>query len=394
MTTDDHHLCTAQPRPAQTATRKKRITLGLPACSSTSDRRFPLTPEGVDILVRQGFDIRIQSGAADSIHYSDANYARYGAEVTSRQEALQSDIVIHMAPLGASDIKMMRRGAMLLSILHPEQLVDYNVRALLDRRIISVAIDLIRDRQGNTPFYDIMMEVDGRASMAIASTMLASPEHGKGILLGGVAGVNPCEVTILGSGIAARAAAASAIGMGAIVNMFDNDIYRIRESSRLLGPGITVSTMHPRILEKALRGADVVVATAQHGAPQIGADLASVMKSGAIVMDLNYDESPSFPSLRAVDISTSGQIPPGKSGRCCYINLGNAVPRTAAMALTNTFLSLMHEIISCDGVTDTVKLLPGIQGAVFTFLGKPVNRRVADIVKMRPMDINLLLNCS
>lgn len=388
------HSCITMPQPVSVAARQRRISLGLPACLSASDRRFPLTPEGVDILVRKGFDVRIQSGAATAIHYSDSQYLKCGADVVSRKEALESDIVIHLAPLEAPDIMQMRRGAMLLSILHPERLVDYNVRALLDRRIISVAIDQIRDKRGNMPFYDILMEVDGRASLALASSMLASADFGKGILLGGVAGVNPCEVTILGSGIAARAAASSAFGLGAIVNMFDNDVYRIRESARMLGPGVTASALHPRVLEKALRGADVVVATPQDDPAVIGADLIGVMKSGAIIMDIDYDAAPSFPSLRAVDISTVIGCRTVPNERQCYINLGNAVPRTAAMALTNTFLSLMHEIISCEGVTDTVKLLPGIQGAVYTFLGKPVNRRVADTVKMRPMDINLLLNCS
>lgn len=392
--TNTGHSCITMPRPASTSARQRRISLGLPACIPASDRRFPLTPEGVDILVKKGFDVRIQSGAATAIHYSDSQYLKYGACVVSRQEALESDIVVHLAPLEASDIMQMRRGAMLLSILHQERLVDYNVRALLDRRIISVAIDLIRDKRGNTPFYDILMEVDGRASIALASSMLASSDFGKGILLGGVAGVNPCEVTILGSGIAAKAAASSALGLGAMVNMFDNDVYSIRESARMLGPGVTASAMHPRVLEKALRGADVVVATPQDDHAVIGTDLIGVMKSGAIIMDINYDAAPSFPSLRAVDISTASRYSTAPKERQCYINLGNAVPRTAAMALTNTLLSLMHEIISCEGVTDTVKLLPGIQGAVYTFLGKPVNRRIADIVKMRPMDINLLLNCS
>lgn len=389
-----NHDCITQPKPASTAVRRKRIALGLPKCSSTSDRRFPLTPEGAEILVQKGFEVRLESEATASIHYSNERYAKCGAVITSRREALEADIVIHLAPLGASDIKAMKRGAMLLTILHPEQLIDYNVRALLDRRIIAVAIDLIRDNLGHTPFYDILMEVDGRASMAIASAMLASPEIGKGILLGGVAGVNPCEVTILGSGIAARAAAESALGLGAIVNMFDNDVYRIRESSRMLGPGVTISSMHPHVLEKALRGADVVVATEHDGSYLIGTEMVSAMKSGAIIMDLNYDNSPTFPSVKAIDISTVASASYEIGRQVCYINLGNAVPRTAAMALTNTFIRLMDQIISCEGVTDTVKLLPGIQCAVYTFLGKPVNRKVADLVKMRPMDINLLLNCS
>lgn len=393
MPSDSSYIPQAQPAPA--AVRTRRTSIGLPACASTSDRRFPLTPEGAAILVERGFDVRIQSGAAADIHYPDSKYLKAGASVVSRQEALSADIVIHLAPLGAADIRMMRRGAMLLSILHAEQLTAENVRELLNRNIIAVAIDLMRDREGHTPFYDILMEVDGRASMTLAASMFAS-KQGKGILLGGVAGVNPCEVTILGSGIAAIAAAGSALGLGAKVNIFDSDVYRIRAASRLLGQGVSISSPHPQVLEKALRTADAVIATPQSRGPIIGADLVEVMKKGVVVMDIDYDTVHTFPSLPAVDISTADHAAPTDADgrRICYINLGNAVPRTAAMALTDTLLCLMDEIMSCEGAANTVKLLPGLQCAVYTFLGKPVNRRVADIVKMRPIDISLLLNCS
>ena len=150
------------------------------------------------------------------------------------------------------------------------------------------------------------------------------------------------------------------------------------------------------MLEKALRTADAVIATPQSRGPVIGADLVEVMKKGVVVMDIDYDTVHTFPSLPAVDISTADHAAPTDADgrRICYINLGNAVPRTAAMALTDTLLCLMDEIMSCEGAANTVKLLPGLQCAVYTFLGKPVNRRVADIVKMRPIDISLLLNCS
>jgi len=113
-------------------------------------------------------------------------------------------------------------------------------------------------------------------------------------------------------------------------------------------------------------------------------------------MDLDYDCGAAFPSLPAVDISTlsTSNAALASGGRICYTCPGNAVPRTAAMALSNTFLSLMNDILSCEGVTNVVRMLPGMQRAVYTFLGKPVNRRISAIVNMRSVDIALLLNCS
>ena len=218
--------------------------------------------------------------------------------------------------------------------------------------------------------------------------------HGKGMLLGGVAGIVPCEVTIIGSGIGACAAAASAIGAGATVRMLDNDVYRLREASRL-APGIITSALHTRVLQHSLRSADIVIATEVSPRYVINSDMVAEMKREVVIMDINHDCSPMFPSLPAIDISTitdfAGQALPG---RVCYVGAGNAVPRTAAMALGNTFLRLMNDIIACDGVVNTVKMLPGIQRAVYTYMGKAVNPCIAKIADVRAMDIALLLNCS
>ncbi|MDE5929885.1 MAG: alanine dehydrogenase, partial [Muribaculaceae bacterium] len=128
-----------------------------------------------------------------------------------------------------------------------------------------IALDLIENSDSRKPFADILNEIDGRAALAIASSLLADSVHGKGILMGGVAGIVPCEVTVLGSGFDALAAARTAIGLGATVRMFDNDSYSLREADRMLGPAVITSAMHPRVLVSALRSADVVVAGANRG---------------------------------------------------------------------------------------------------------------------------------
>ncbi|WP_289855053.1 hypothetical protein [uncultured Muribaculum sp.] len=394
MISDASH--TPMPQPVDVTVKPHRIAIGVPSCATLTDRRFPLTPEAVAMLVARGYCVKIQADAASVIHYSDSQYLRAGAAIVDRDEALRCDIVLHLAPVSAADVKRMRRGAMLLSLLHAEQQSVDAVRELLNRRIVAVAVDLIQDSKGHTPFYDILAEIDGRAAIALASSLLAHPDHGKGILLGGIAGIVPCEVTIIGSDIAACAAASSALGMGAMVRMFDNDVYRLREASRLLAPGLVTSAIHPRVLENALRTADIVIASQVSPRYHVDSDMVDVMKKGVIVMDLDYDCGAAFPSLPAVDISTlsTSNAALASGGRICYTCPGNAVPRTAAMALSNTFLSLMNDILSCEGVTNVVRMLPGMQRAVYTFLGKPVNRRIAAIVNMRSVDIALLLNCS
>lgn len=393
--TDPSEYFTPEPQPSATATMRRRLSIGLPAAADPRERRFPITPEAAGMLTDRGYEVRLESGASTPIHYDDTAYMRQGAVITSRAEAMQADVVITLSPLRGADIRTMRRGAMLLTLLRSVATCADTVAELLRRNIVTLAIDLLGDREGHTPFADILSEIDGRAAMALASSMLASPEHGKGILLGGVAGIIPCEVLILGAGIAGRASAASALGLGASVRMLDNDVYRLRRAAELPGCAAATSVMHPRVLENALHTADVIVNTPMTQPCIISAAQTSLMKRGVIIMDL-HGEGPSVcPSLPEVDIAspeTLRAVPEGT--RICYTGLGNAVPRTAAMALSNTFLWLLNDMMDCEGAINTVRLLPGVQRAVVTFLGKPVNTRVAAIAGMRPIDISLLLSCS
>lgn len=383
-------------QPAATATARRRLTIGLPRCNDAAERRFPLTPEGAEMLVEQGFDVVMERDAANTIHYSDEQYAAAGVRVAGRSEALGCDIVMHLAPLSPRDINGMRRGSMLLTLSSLCRLGRESIEALLSRHIITVAIDLIRDEEGNRPFADILSEIDGRAAMARASSLLADSVHGKGILLGGVAGIVPCEVTVIGSGIAACAAARSASGAGALVRMFDNDIYRLRRAERELDCRVVTSALHPRVLENALRTADVVIYTGVSPVPVIDCRTAGVMKRGVIIFDLTDDCGKAFPSIPTIDLALASplDISLTEPSRACYINAGSAVARTAAMALSNTFSTMLRAIVDTEGVNSALQLLPGLQCAALTFLGKPVNADVAAAVGRRCVDIGLYLSLS
>lgn len=382
-------------QPAMTATSRHVFSIGLPASSSAAERRFPLTPEAVSILIERGFSVDIESGAGAPIHYTDNQYAAAGARIVDRETALRRDIVIHLAAMKPVDIRRMRRGALLFTLLDLEHQSAESIRALLNQGIVAIAIDLIQDRMGNTPFADILSEIDGRASIATASALLADSVHGKGILLGGVAGVVACEVAILGSGIAACAAARSAAGLGALVRMFDDDVYSLRRASRELGPWLVGSSLHPRVLESALRTADVVIATPTANPIAIDSTTASLMKRGVITFDLTAGHN-TFPSIDHVDLAEASPVDNSMAGtrRVCYTNAGSAVPRTAAMALSDTFTTTLQNLLSYDGVTNAIKLLPGLQKAVYTFLGKAVNADIAAIVNTRRVDINIYLTLS
>lgn len=383
-------------QPVMTATQRRSISIGLPANTNPADRRFPLTPEGAQMLVEQGFNVLMEEGAAASIHYTDESYRRLGVQTVSRSQALACNIVIYLSPLVPADIIAMRRGAMLLTVSIPTVWPAEAIRNLLHRSITAIDISLIADDRGNLPFADILAEIDGRAAMVRAASLLADSVHGKGILLGGVAGIVPCEVTIIGSGIAATAAARSALGSGAIVRMFDNDIYRLRQAERELGSGVITSALHPRVLRTALRTADVVVYTGVSPCREIDLDMADDMKRGVIVFDLTSDPGRAFPSLPTIDLAVAlpRDISPDKPFRACYVNLGSSVARTVAMALSNTFSTMLRQILDCESPVNALRLLPGLQRAICTFMGKTVNRATSEKTGERCVDISLYLTLS
>lgn len=386
---------TPMEQPATVATGNRRISIGLPRNNDMSEHRFPLTPEGVNRLVEKGYAVRIEHEAASSIHYSDNAYSRQGAELTDRQGALSCDIVINLSIPAPIDIKHMRRGAMLLTLLCPDKKHADSIAEMQRMAIVGVAVNNISDERGNLPFADILAEIDGRAAIATASSLLADANAGKGILLGGIAGLNPCEVTILGSGIAAIAASRSALGLGAIVRMFDDDVYSLRAAVRDLGPGVIASSLHERVLNSALRTADVVIATPMQSKVSIDIDTVETMKKGVVVFDLDARHGRVFPSMKTVDLASvidAGCRGEGK--RVCYVNAGSAVPRTAAMALSNTFITMLDSIITCEGLTNALKLTPGLRRGVFTFLGKVTNPDVAKAAGCRFTDINIFLQLS
>jgi alanine dehydrogenase len=410
MIPTEHITPTPQEAPVETIAARRHLTIGLPKCLNSAEKSFPLTPEAVQVLTRNGFRVNMEAGGAESIHYCDSAYAKAGVHLTTRRDALQSDIVIHMAPLEIADIRMLRRNAMWLSLANfNRQQAREVIEELVNRRITNIAIDLITDEHGNHPFGDILSEINGRSAITIAAAMLADPINGKGILLGGIAGVIPCEVTVIGSCLAAMAAARSAMGLGAVVRLFDDDVYRLRTAIRQLGGGVIGSSVHPHALENALRTADVIIISDRSVELPIEGNYDNILKRKVLVFDLSSTPGQAFPGMRTLDLGEVEAVNGIKgcasahynetfdktdNRRTCLINAGSAVPRTTAMALSDTFVTLLTKLASREPSETLIPLTAGMEDATLTYMGKVVNERVATLAGMRFTDIRLLMSLS
>ena len=372
---------------------RRKARMGFPAPQSDRDRRFAITPEGVSLLVDAGYEVLVEHGAGATIHYDDLAYASCGARLSSREEVLTADVVVSIAPLCIADVRSVKRGAMVMTMLCPDRQDPMALKALLEKRVTAIAIDLIADVNAHTPFRDIIDEIEGRAAITLAAAELSDLSVGKGILLGGITGVNPCEVVILGSGVPAIAAARAAVGLGAAVKIFDNDIYSLRAAGDTVGAGIAGSCLQPRVLASALNTADVVIATPMTTRFVVSGNVVEMMKRGVLVFDRSDGAAPVFPSLPHIDLA-AGHLGELSTERVAYVNASGAVARTTAMALSNTFIAMLQDIMTCEGPVNALKLKPGIRRAVYTFMGRPTHPVVAHLTGTRHIDIDLMLQFS
>ena len=370
-------------QPARVETTRSAITIGLPANRGHNERRFPLTPEAVRTLVdNYAFNLFIEQGAGHEIHYPDTAYAHNGATIVPRREALAADIVVACAPLSKTDIDTMRRGATLWTTIEPAHFDRDTLEQLNARAITTISLTSLTTPGGHKPVADILDEVDGCAAMSVAAGFLADGVHGKGILLGGVTGIVPCEVIVIGGTTAGVAAALRAAGLGATVRLFDNDPCRLRKALTRLDHRAIGSSLHRNVYLKALQWADVVINTLRdrEAAPAtVDATEAALLKKGVIVFDFDNHNGGVFPSLRRVDLSPAVEALPQLTERLCFIHPGRAVPRTSAMALSNAIVPLLAQFASTQDrtVNDTARLDPLLSSGIVAIAGKLINREAA-----------------
>lgn len=355
----------------------RRLSVGLPAEHNGGEKRFPLTPEGVALLSREGFVVLIERGAGEGIKYSDLLYTEAGAQAVDAAEVFQCDVVLKITPLNGEEATLIRPGVFLLTLLQPQYQSASVVKLLMQKKVTAVAIDRVTDEQGRCLFADILDEIDGRAAIVLASELLSNRSGGKGVLLGGVPGVAASEVLIIGGGLAGRAAARAACGLGALVRVFDNDFYRLRATQLEVSPSVFTSNLHPHVLENAMRSADVVIGTEVPDQGRLGMNYVEMMKLGALLFDLCMDKGGCF------ETSSCSEAPCNKVYEQCGVlhyclsSVGSAVARTASMALSNLLVPLLISLNDPAMLYGHIKSDDRLRNAVYLFGGKLTHKELS-----------------
>ena len=216
--------------------RQKKLILGIPNELEKGENRICLTPESVHILVSMGHEVLIQRGAGNNAYYGDTEYADAGAMIVETLgEVYTADVVLKATSVSAGDTVYMHDRQVILSPLKLCDMRKDAITEMMQKKVTAVGFDILKDGEGYYPVVRIMSEIAGNSAIMIASEYLNNSRGGKGIVLGGISGITPAEIVILGAGTLGEFAARTALGLGATVKIFDHSVERLRKLNEVLG---------------------------------------------------------------------------------------------------------------------------------------------------------------
>ncbi len=374
---------------------KPRLSIGIPKEDSSSETRLPLTPEGVSILVEEGHSVYIERDAGLPMSYSNIQFSEAGAFlVDTPEEVFNADIVFKITPPTLEQLNRMQNRSTIFSMLQLSNLSKEAIEVIMQKKMNAVAYELIKDEQKAFPVVNSIAEIEGNAAIAIVSDLMSSEHGGKGILLGGVAGITPPEVVILGASITGSVAARTAIGLGAMVKVFDHDINKLRKIQHYLGRMVFTSVIHPAVLFRALASADAVIGNLRYinGSERfmVSEELVKTMKKGAVIVDMSVDQGGCFETSECRTISDPVFEKHGII-HYCVPNISARVGRTSSIALSNIFTPIILKIGESGSVKQSVADSSGFRHGAYVFNGVMVNRLIGDYYNIPSNDIGLFL---
>jgi alanine dehydrogenase len=240
--------------------KRASLHIGIPKETAFQENRVALIPDAVGVLVDSGHEVIVETTAGEGSKYSDKDFSEAGARIAyDKAEVYKATILIKSAPVIEQDLPHLQMNQTIISPIHLSILQKPIIEQMMAKRITALGFENLKDDSGTYPIVRSMSEIAGSAVMLIAGQYLGSPNNGKGVLLGGISGIPPTKVIIIGAGVVGEFATRTALAMGASVKVFDNNVYRLKRLQNNLGVRVWTSVMEPRILAKQLKTCEVAV---------------------------------------------------------------------------------------------------------------------------------------
>jgi len=379
----------------EVARKGKKFVIGVPKENAPYENRVALAPHAVEFLINNGHEVIIEQDAGKAANFSNMEYSEVGGKIVKENsEILLADIVMKVAPLTISEIEKLKGRQLIISALQISTQDANYLEKLMQKRVTALAYEFIRDYNKAYPVVRSMSEIAGSTSILIAAEYLSNVNDGKGEMLGGISGISPTEVVILGAGTAGEFATRTAMGLGALVKVFDPSVYRLRRLQNNLGTRIFTSILQPRVLKKALRTADVVIGALHIEENQsqfyVSEDAVKSMKPKSVIVDISIDHGGCFETSSLTNhkkaVYTKHNVL-----HYCVPNIPSRVARTASYALSNIFGQILLEIGEAGGLNQLLKADAGVRHGVYVFEGILTKDHIASKFNLPFQDIDLLM---
>lgn len=375
--------------------KKNKLHIGIPKETSFQENRVALTPLSVALLVNNGHEVILESNAGQAAKFSDKDYSEQGAKIVYDSKAVyEAHIIIKIAPPTLQEIAMMRSHQILISALQLSTLQADCLQALMQKKVTALCFEHLQDEGGALSVVRAMSEIVGATSILIAGEYLSNVFDGKGLMLGGVTGVPPTEIVILGAGTVGEYAARTAISLGAEVKVFDPSIYKLRRLQNNIGTRVFTSVVQPIVLEKAITTCDVAIGAlrAEDGRSPciVSESTVSRMKPNSVIIDVSIDQGGCFetseitnhthPVFRKYDVI-----------HYCVPNIASRVARTATYALTNIFTPILLDIGEQGGLKNVIWRKAGVRNSVYIYEGQLTSKYIGERFNIPCKDLDLLI---
>ncbi len=374
------------------------LKIGIPKEKSFQENRIALTPEAVSILVNNGHEVLVETKAGEGGHFYDTDYAEAGAQITYSPEAVfKAEIILKVAPLTNEELEWLRPGQIIISAIHLPTLKSEYLEKLIQKKVTALAFEYIKDSSNTFPIVRSMSEIAGNASILIASELLSSSQSGKGTLLGGITGVPPAKVVILGAGVVGEYASRTALGLGAEVKVFDNSTYKLMRLQNNIGVRIYTSIIHPDIVLHELRTADIAIGSIHsesgRSAMIVTEEMVQLMKAGSVIIDVSIDQGGCFetseitthkkPTFKKYDVT-----------HYCVPNIASRFARTASYAISNVLTPKLLKAGKEGGLEKLFWSNDGTRHGIYIFKGSVTNRHLSEKFNLKFTDLGLLFSAS
>src|SRR5450631_1444370 len=371
------------------------LHIGIPRETAFQENRIALTPDAVGVLVSNGHHVIIEHNAGDASHYRDKDYSEAGGKIVyEKAEVYRAPLLVKSAPVIEEDLPFLQPHQVIISPIHLSVLKSEILEKMMEKKITAISFENLKDDSDSYPIVRSMSEIAGSAVMLIAGQYLGSANHGKGVLLGGISGIPPTKVIIIGAGIVGEFAARAALALGASVKVFDNSVYRLKRLQNNIGQRMWTSVMEPRILAKQLKTCEVAVGalTSQTGrTPVVVTDeMVSNMRPGSVIIDVSIDRGGCFETS---EITTHEHHIFMKYGviHYCVPNIPSGFARTASHAISNVLMPLLLEAGDEGGFENLVWHKIHLRSGIYLFKGALTNFHLSQRFDLKYTDLNLLI---